>query len=52
MTVISSQLSCTDRQRLLERLDELRDLDTLMRKPGTLAGPREGKDDTTEGTTS
>lgn len=47
----ADQLARADRQRLEERLAELRDLDALMRQPGTLCAPREGRDDdTTEGT--
>ena len=36
-----------DRARLLERLAELRDLDALMRQPGTLAAPRDDRGDET-----
>lgn len=39
-------LSRADRQRLLERLAELRELDRLMREPGTLAAPRDRGDTT------
>lgn len=46
MTADAATLSRADRQRLLDRLAELRELDKLMRQPGTLAAPRE-RDDTT-----
>ncbi len=42
MTALAAMLSRTDRQRLLERLRELRELDKLMREPGTLAAPQQG----------
>jgi hypothetical protein len=46
MTAIPAGLSRADRRRLLERLAELRELDRLMRQPGTLTAPR-GRDGTT-----
>ena len=49
MTAIADLLSPRDRARLLGRLGELRDLDRLMREPGTLAAPVARDDDTTEG---
>lgn len=44
-------LTHADRQRIEERLAELRGLDRLMRQPRTLAAPREDREDhiTTEG---
>lgn len=45
MTAIAASLSDRERQRILKRLAELRELDRLMRQPGTLAAPR-GRDDT------
>jgi hypothetical protein len=50
MTTLAAMLSRSDRERLLERLRELRELDRLIRQPGTLAGPQHGQDDSTEGT--
>ena len=50
MTTLASMLSPADRERLLKRLAELRELDRLMRQPGTLAGPQHGQNDGTEGT--
>jgi hypothetical protein len=44
VTVLADLLSPRDRARLLERLAELRDLDQLMRQPGTLASPREERE--------
>jgi hypothetical protein len=44
VTSLSRLLSDQDRVRLLGRLRELRELDRLMREPGTLAGPRDGQD--------
>jgi len=41
MTTIASMLSRADRERLLERLRELRALDHEMRAPGSLASPDE-----------
>ena len=41
MTAIASMLSRADRERLLERLRELRALDREMRPPGSLAAPDE-----------
>ena len=41
MTTIASMLSRADRERLLERLRELRALDREMRAPGSLAAPEE-----------
>ena len=41
MTAIAAMLSRADRERLLERLHELRDLDREMRAPGSLAAPSE-----------
>lgn len=54
MTLLAELLSKADRRRLEERLAELRGLDRLMREPGTLAAPRQDRDDdaTTERTTS
>ena len=40
MTALTA-LTRTDRQRLLKRLAELREMDVLMRERGTLAGPDE-----------
>jgi len=40
LTSIADRLSRADRERLLDRLAELRELDRLMRQPGTLAAPR------------
>jgi len=40
LTTLAASLSNRERQRILERLDELADLDREMRRPGTLAGPR------------
>ena len=58
MTALAA-LSRTDRERLLERLAELRDLDRLMRESGSLTSPdqpaplhRAGRDTTTERTMS
>lgn len=56
MTSAVDRLSRADRRRLLERrMDELRELDRLMRQPGTLAEPdepvplhRAGRDTTAE----
>jgi hypothetical protein len=39
MTAGVNLLGSDDCARLLERLDELRDLDRLMHEPGTLAAP-------------
>ena len=50
MTSVDS-LPARDRERLLERLAELRELDRLMRQPGTLASPQHSQDDSTEGMT-
>ena len=41
MTALGAMLTRADRQRLLERLAELRDTDREMRQAGTLAAPRE-----------
>ncbi len=41
MTAIAAILSRADRERLLERLTELRGTDREMRKPGTPAAPGE-----------
>ena len=41
MTAIAALLSRAERERLLERMAELRDTDRDMRKPGTLAAPGE-----------
>jgi hypothetical protein len=49
VTAAVAALSRADRQRLAERLAELRELDRLMREPGTLAAPRE-RDDISERT--
>jgi len=40
LTTLAASLSDRERQRILERLDELADLDREMRRPGTLAAPR------------
>lgn len=40
MTSLDGMLGRADRQRLAGRLAELRELDRLMRQPGTLAAPR------------
>jgi hypothetical protein len=37
---LGARIGRADRRRLLDRLDELADLDREMRRPGTLAGPR------------
>jgi hypothetical protein len=47
MTPAVAALSRADRQLLLERLAELRELDKLMRQAGTLASPPERNDQTT-----
>ena len=47
MTAIANLISRADRERLLERLAELADIDRIMREPGTLASPGNGRDDTT-----
>lgn len=39
MTTIAALLGPADRERLLERLAELRELDREMRAPGSLAAP-------------
>jgi len=39
VTARADLLSRADRRRLLERLADLRELDALMREPGTLARP-------------
>ncbi len=41
MTALAAMLTPTDRERLLERLRELRALDREMRRPGSLAAPDE-----------
>ena len=41
MTALAAMLSRADRERLLERLAELRALDREMRAPGSLAAPEE-----------
>jgi hypothetical protein len=41
VTALADQLTRIDRQRLLERLAELRELAELMRERGTLAEPDE-----------
>ena len=41
MTTLAALLSRADRERLLERLAELRALDREMRAPGSLAAPDE-----------
>ena len=46
MTALPAMLSRADRERLLKRLRELRELDHLMREPGTLAAPQPGQDGT------
>jgi hypothetical protein len=43
MTAITAELSRAER----ERLAELADIDRIMREPGTLASPGNGRDDTT-----
>jgi len=45
VTTIGATLSRADRERLLKRLRELREMDRLMRQPGTLAAPQPGQDD-------
>jgi hypothetical protein len=40
VTALGDQIGRADRRRLLDRLDELADLDREMRRPGTLAAPR------------
>lgn len=45
MTTVAAPLTPADRERLLKRLRELRELDKLMREPGTLAAPRPGQHD-------
>lgn len=40
MATPGDMLSQADRRRLAGRLAELRELDRLMREPGTLAAPR------------
>jgi hypothetical protein len=42
MSALSDRFTSADRQRLAE----LRELDELVRQPGTLAGPGTGQDDT------
>jgi hypothetical protein len=49
VTAIADLIDPVTRRRLLERLDELADLDRLMRKPGTLAAPRENREDANPG---
>jgi len=39
VTAITARISRADRERLLDRVDELRELDRLMREPGTLHAP-------------
>ena len=58
MTAIAALLSARDRQRLEERLRELREVDREMRAPGSLAAPAEpvplhraGRNTVTERTT-
>jgi len=41
VTTLAAMLSRADRERLLERLAELRRLDREMRAPGSLAAPDE-----------
>jgi hypothetical protein len=41
LTLLADLISDRDRARLLERVKELDDLDTLMRKPGLLSRPDE-----------
>jgi hypothetical protein len=41
VTVIAALLSARDRQRLVERLRELREVDREMRAPGSLVAPDE-----------
>lgn len=41
MTALAALLTPADRERLLERLAELRTLDREMRRPGSLASPDE-----------
>ena len=41
MTTLAALLSRADRERLLERLRDLRELDREMRPPGSLAAPDE-----------
>lgn len=41
MTALADMLSRRDHERLLERLDELAEIDRKMRQPGALAAPRD-----------
>jgi hypothetical protein len=41
VTVIGDLITRAERERLLERLDELEDTDRVMRRPGSLAAPAE-----------
>jgi hypothetical protein len=50
MTTAVAALSRADRQRLLNRLAEMRELDRLIRQPGTLASPRSQDDPAAERT--
>ena len=45
MTALTARISRADRRRLLERLDELAELDGLMRERGTLARPAPSRHD-------
>jgi hypothetical protein len=45
VTTLAAMLSRADRERLLARLRELRELDRLMREPGTLAAPQQNQAD-------
>jgi len=40
LTGITDRISRADLERILDRIAELRELDRLMRQPGTLAAPR------------
>jgi len=45
VTALTARISRADRRRLLERLDELAELDGLMRERGTLARPAPSRHD-------
>lgn len=40
LTGVTDRISRADLERILDRIAELRELDRLMRQPGTLAAPR------------
>ena len=44
LSSLASLLTAADRERLVKRLAELRELDRTMREPGTLASPQQGRD--------